>query len=312
MSATTVKRFTKFAGHYPTVGTAPVAANTLILGGTLVSLDSSGNAVPCADGNGLRAYGKAVSTIDNRTGSENGGAAGAVNVDVDFGIHEFECADTDLRPGDLVYVVDNQTASKSSSGGTRGVLGVHTEVGADGKKYFLIGPSVASVLGSVGTETIHIPINSFRVAAGTMPAAFNDGVADGYVVNEGSMYRWNVNSTAAIWASAFLPADLDESRDVVINMLVSREGSSDTDAVVTVTAFLIGAGAAYTADSNTGGNTGAIDTATTVVKQVSRTIAAADVPAGPVVLTFSLVPSALLNADDLNLHAVWVTYTRKG
>jgi hypothetical protein len=312
MSAATLYRMTKFGGVAPNRGTLPLAANTAILGGTLVAIDASGRAVAPTDGDNLRVLGVAEYTVDNRTGSEYGGTAGAVNIDVLYGLFDLVCADTDLVPGDVVYVVDNQTVSKSDNGGTRGIAGIFCETGADSKKYFLVGPMVASIVGAAKRGVAHIPLNSLRVAAGTMPAAFNDGVADGFVVNEGPMYRFNVNSTTVVWANVALPDDLDETRDIVVHALVSREGSSDTDAVLTVGAFFQTVGAAYTADATAGGATDAIDSATTIVKEVTRTIAAADVPAGACGLSLSLVPSAALNADDLNLHALWVTYTKKG
>jgi hypothetical protein len=82
---------------------------------------------------------------------------------------------------------------------------------------------------------------------------------------------------------------------------------------LTVGAFFQTAAAAYDADADAGGTTTAVSAvATKVVQEVTLTIAAADVPAGPCVLNISLVPTAALDADDLNLHALWVTFTRKG
>jgi hypothetical protein len=107
-----------------------------------------------------------------------------------------------------------------------------------------------------------------------------------------------------------MPDNLDETAAVEVHMLVSREGATDTDLTVTVGAYFQTAAAAYTADTNAGGATGAIDQATTVVSEELVSIAAADVPAGPCALSLSIVPANTLNSDDLNLHAVWLEYTK--
>jgi hypothetical protein len=311
-AATNFRVSTDFAGMIPSMLTLPVAANTFLVGNTLVSIDANGRATPPTDGDGLRVAGVITYNLDNRTTGPYGGTAGAVNADVTMGVFALACTDTDLQAGDLVFAVDNQTVSKDSADGTRGLVGIYCSTADDGKKYFYVGSLVPSMLKSAKNKIVEIPLAAFRVAAGTMPGAFSDGVSDGFVVNEGVMFRWNVNSTAPIWATIPLDDDIDETDAVTVHALVSREGSSDTDAVVTVGAYFQVTGAAYTADTNAGGNTGAITAATTVVQEVTRSIAATDVPSGPCSLSISLVPSAALNADDLNLHAAWITYTAKG
>lgn len=309
MASTGVARLTKFAGLTPAMGTYPLAADTVIPKGTLVTINSSGNAVD--DGSGVRCVGVASHTVNNATGSENGGLAGGADVETNYGIHEFVCADADVLPGDIVYALDNQTVTKDPVlGGC--VVGTYHETGSGGKKYVNVSTLVPAVMGSLHEGRLEVLPSDLRQASGVTAIAFVDGSVDGIVVNEGVMHRWNVSSTNARWATFVLPPDLDDARDIVLHALCSREGSSDTTAALTVGAFFQTAGAAYTADADAGGATSAVSAATTVVQEVTRTIAAADVPAGPCVLNVSLVPTAALDADDLNLHALWVTFTRKG
>jgi hypothetical protein len=332
-------RDTEFAGVVPARGSYPIKANVWIKKGGMVALDSAGRAMPAglAAGGSVECVGKSSAEYDNRTGSEMGGAAGATNVEVEFGVFAWDnSADADLIGIDdlgVVYVVDDQTVALTNGTDTRIIAGLATEV-RNGQVYVWMGPHVfgmiviaaseASQLDTAQTEidalqadalsaqaVIPVPLGDFVVVStGAQLVAFNDGVADGFDWIEGLAYRFNVASTAAIGVTVPMPPDLDDAEDVVIHILASRVGSSDTTAVITTTAFFQTVGAAYDADVNAGGNTGAIAGATTVVSEVTRTIAAADVPAAPAALSFTLVPSAALDADDLRVHAVWLEYTR--
>lgn len=301
-------RDTHFGGQYPSMGTFDVAANTFIPKGTIVTLNASGYAV--GDGSGVVTVGVAAGSINNLTGSPDySGLAGGARVQTVYGIHAFDCADTPL-PGDVMYVVDNQTVTSTPNGGA--VAGTYHETDVDGRKYLYMAPSVPRTLGSVNEGTMPVDVSNLRQASGVIAVAFADGSADGYVVNEGLMHRWNVGSTNVRHTQITLPEDLDDAQPIVLHCLCSREGSADTTAALTVGAFFAPAGAAYTADSNAGGDTTAVSAATTVVQEVTLTLAAADVPAGPCVLNLSFVPTAALDADDLNLHGAWITFARKG
>lgn len=140
MAATTTVRNTEFAGLSPARGTYPVAANTLIIKGTIVCLNASGQAVPGVDGEGFHAIGKASHTLDNRTGSDLGGAAAAADVEVEFGVFGFIGSDSPAT-NDVVYVVDNQTVSAADPDTDRGLAGVVTEV-RNGLTYVFMGPHV--------------------------------------------------------------------------------------------------------------------------------------------------------------------------
>jgi hypothetical protein len=158
---------------------------------------------------------------------------------------------------------------------------------------------------------VSLPLGSFVVVSSGAPlVAFNDGVADGFDFIEGVAYRFNVASTAAIGTTVAMPQDLDDTAAVVLHILASRVGASDVTAAITVAAFFQTVGAAYDADTDAGGATGAIAGATTVVHELTRSIAAGDVPPAPCALSITLVPTAALDADDMRIHAVWIEYTR--
>lgn len=99
-----------------------------------------------------------------------------------------------------------------------------------------------------------------------------------------------------------LPPDLDDAADMVVHALIGKGSNTDTAAVIDVQAFF-GQG-----DTECGGNTAAL--AAAAVADYTVTLAAADVPAYPNVLTLSLVPGAHAN-DAIHIYAIWVEYTRK-
>lgn len=144
-----MERPTKDIGSpVPCRGTYPVAADTLIEKGTLVCLDASGNAIPgdtIANG-AVIAVGKASHTVDNTTGSEAGGAAGDIDVEVDFGVFEWDnsAAGEEITAADIgtiVFVVDDRTVGETNAGATLIAAGVCTEV-LNGKPWVWMGPHV--------------------------------------------------------------------------------------------------------------------------------------------------------------------------
>jgi hypothetical protein len=321
MTATAAFRPTSFGPLVPSKGTLAVAANVLIIGGTIVTVDADGRADVVTAGQ--HAAGIAHADYDNRTTAPEGGGAGAIDAEIKFGIAGLEYTGTAPNPGQVVYVVDNQTVSTDSDSGSRGIAGYCSEL-RDGLCWVLMGPTVVGQIVIAATEAAQldnlqadvivgeelVPITAFTKAAGAPLVAFSDGVSDGLVTSEGIMYRFNVGSTDPIWTTIPMPSYLDGSEDVIIDLLVSREGATDTDVVCTVGAYFVSASDVYTADTDCGGDTAAISEATTAVVEKSVTIDAADVPASPLLLSFSVVPSALLDSDDLNIHGAIVKFSR--
>ncbi len=84
----------------------PVAANTKIYSGSLVSASSGGYAVPAADTAGHRFLGVALEQVDN-----TGGANGAKKIRVRrSGVFEFDALSiTQAMVGTAMYIVDDHT-----------------------------------------------------------------------------------------------------------------------------------------------------------------------------------------------------------
>lgn len=152
MAALTHERFTPFAGLSPARGTYGSKANVRLFKGAIACLDAAGRAMPgdtIANG-ALIAVGKSSATFDNRNGSEFGGLADAVEVEVEFGVFGW----ANGTSGDLIaakdvgavaYVIDDQTVGLTDGSGTRCVAGIITEV-RDGKVWVAMGPHVAGTI----------------------------------------------------------------------------------------------------------------------------------------------------------------------
>lgn len=342
MSSTTVMRLTEAGPLTPARGTIPSAANQLFPKGTIVTRNSSGNAVSPStdDASGFAAVGVAKATYDNRTGSEAGGLAGDLDVEVDFGIHAFDIDGTDPLPGEVVFVVDNRTVSTDSDSDTRGIAGYCSEVRANSlgvdQAYVLMGPTVAGQIVIAASEAsqldtaqadidelqadaltaqyvIPVPILTFRVySTGAVSEPFVADTTDGIDPTAESIgLRWNDDSTVKFAAAVDLPMDLDDGAAVVVHLLGYRVGSADATAAITVGAFFRVVGSAFSADADAGGDSTAFDGATTVVTEETLSIAAGDVPPAPASLLLTLVPTAALDGDDLVLLGCWLEVTRK-
>lgn len=101
----------------------PVAASTKIYAGAQVGVNASGYAVPITTATGLKGAGRAAHLADN-----SGGAAGAIDVEVELGTFRYEnSASADLITkadiGADAYGVDDQTVAKTSATNTRSIVG---------------------------------------------------------------------------------------------------------------------------------------------------------------------------------------------
>ena len=338
MTATTHSRTTRFAGVAPGRGTFPMAANMLILAGTIVCRDAGGRAVSgIDDNNAFPAMGKASSNFDNRTTAPEGGGAGAINCEVEYGVFGWAFTGTTPVGGQVVYVVDNQTVSLDSDSGTRGIAGYVTYT--EGTTcYVLMGPTVAGQIVIAASEAsqldtaqadidalqadalsaqsfIPIPITSW-LDGGAPLAAFVDGSVNGVALVDSKAVGFRFNpvgqDTSTLSTSIAMPPDLDDAASVVLHVLAFRIGSSDTTTVLVGNAFFQEVGAAHTADTDAiTVDSAALNAATTVVGEYTLTVAGADVPPAPCALTLTLAPSSALDADDLVIVGTWLEYTRK-
>lgn len=126
MTALSTERLTpQFAGSsgpLPAKLSLPVAASTKIYAGSLVVLNA-GYAAPATAALGLVAVGKALSTVDNSSGS-----AGDLSIEVQIGAFRFENSTSgdaiaQANVGAICYLADDQTVALTSNAGARSVAG---------------------------------------------------------------------------------------------------------------------------------------------------------------------------------------------
>lgn len=350
MTALANARMTPFAGTAPSRGTFPIKANTQIFKGSIVGVDSAGRAMPgdtIANGC-LRVVGKASATYDNRTGSVLGGAAGAVDVEVEYGVFawDFKTGGGDdidaTNVGEACFVVDDHTVALTDNTDTRAVLGMITEVRGT-QVYTWMGPHVAALIAVAASEAsqldtaqtqlaalevdavtanaiMPIPLTSFVDADGDPLAKFVSAGSPTFGFNladsEAMNLRWNNDATpGTALCQISMPPDLDDAAAAQLEFLCSKSGATVGDATtLTVTAFIIGAGDLHDGDTNCGGVTDALvgNATAKTTKKLTLTIAAADIQPGARSMTFTVTPTAgLLGTDDLMIHDVRLRYTRK-
>lgn len=343
MTATTHVRSTSGAGLAPSKGTYGVAANTLCLRGTIATVDSDGNTTPGTLNAGLNACGIYASTYDNRTTAPEGGGAAALDAEIEFGVKELLYTGTAPKPGQVVFVYDNQTVTLDSNNGARGIAGYCSEQHDTGKCWVLMGPTVVAqivIAAAIAADvvTAGADIDALEVDAATPDAyvpipltSFLDADCDpltkftseanptfGFNLadSEAVCLRWNNHATpGTATAQVSLPFDLDDTKTATVEFLCSKSGATVGDATaLTIGCYIISAGDLHNADINCGGDTGALvgDATANTTAVLSRTIAAADIPSGARSMTLTVTPKAgTLGTDDLLVHSVRLHYTRK-
>lgn len=139
--------------------------------------------------------------------------------------------------------------------------------------------------------------NGGMLASDTAPKLVRINAA----TDKGLRIQWASSSSIEIMAEFVYPADLDDTANVIFNMLAASGGATNSPTVAV--GYFEGLG-----DTDAGGNTAAV-TGTTIT-QYTRTIAAADVGAYPNKASIQLTPAAH-TTDALNLYATWITYTKR-
>lgn len=334
-------RLTEFAGVVPARGTYPIKANVYIKKGGMVALDSAGRAMPAglAAGGSVECVGKSSATYDNRTGSALGGAAAAVNVEVEFGVFAWEnSADADLITIDdlgVVYVVDDQTVALTNGSDTRIIAGLCTEV-RNSQVYVWMGPHVtgmiviaaseASQLDTVQAEVLALQtdalIGSEQIAltdwkevtsAGAVGATAAGGgnlssdttpVLGAEATSEAMSITWAAANADIVQCSIALPLDFNDAADATLDLWVKTDNTGGGG--IEAASFTV----------NTSWNNGAIvaDAATDsvpseTVHKITATIAAADIPAGAEFVNIQLVPGTHAN-DPTKLLAARLNFAR--
>lgn len=114
--------------------------------------------------------------------------------------------------------------------------------------------------------------------------------------------NWAVSNSDPVTFQFSVPADLDDTNDVVVKMRAAMEGVTDKPVITVESWWDVG-------DTKVADATAAITGAT--VATYSATIATADVPAA-YTCTVNLTPGAHATAGHaLYVYALWVEYTRK-
>lgn len=324
MSSTNIAICPPRATPVPARGTFGALANTFYAKGTMVGRDANGRAYSyaTADASGNPLMGVSAASYDNRTGAESGGVNDSLDVEVEYGVIGYAYTGTTPKPGDRLYVVDNQTVSTSDNGGTRGFAGVCTEVqtiSGTSRAFFQTGPINALGTGVVGSTSapVNVPLlSALLLATGAPMAVFADGASSvpGVQITDSEIdsVRWNNHATpAAIVQTIFVPAPSDPAAPAVLHLIASKTGATLADAVTfDVAAFAVAVGDLHDADADFGGTSSAMTGNATAktMQECTLTLTGANLPDTACVLTLSIKPTAgTLGTDDVCLHAAYIT-----
>lgn len=166
---------------------------------------------------------------------------------------------------------------------------------------------------------ISLPPSRFILLTGAPLAIFADGASavPGFenTASKAATVRWNNNATLnGIMTSFLVPPDMDITANATVTIHASKVGATGGD----LPTFAVGAfnqvvGALYDADADFGGASSAMtNAATKTIQSVTRTLALANLAAYPASVTLTLKPTdGTLGTDDLVLHQVIVSYTKK-
>lgn len=174
----------------------------------------------------------------------------------------------------------------------------------------------AHLLSAKGIINIPMPVIT---DAGAALAAFSDGdsAVPGYCVTaKGLGIRWNNHGTpGAVGAKVIIPPDADITADMTLNILAAKTGATIGDATkFTVVAYNNVVDAAYDADADFGGDTGAMtgDDTAKHVQKVTLTLALANLAAYPAALELTIKPkNGTLGTDDVIMLGAFILYTKK-
>jgi hypothetical protein len=346
MTALSLERMTDFAGTIPSRGTFPIKANTRIFKGALVGIDSSGRAMPGDTiANGCVAVvGKASATYDNRTGSELGGSAGAVDVEVEFGVFGWvsktgggdDIAADDV--GKVCFVVDDQAVALTNNTDTRAIAGLITEV-RDSKVFVWMGPHVAAMLVIAASEasqldTAQTDIDALQVDVANLQT---DGAVGfhGFSLNDfrevdASGDAGAIAANGGLLASDTTPilrADANESLEIswatgnvdAIQCMATLPPDFDGTANATLDLWVASGAtdaATFTVETSWDGGAQVTDSAddsgtkSATVHKITATIAAADIPNTARRVTIALTPTNAHATDAYKIVAAALNFTR--
>lgn len=308
-----------------------VAADAVIYPGAKVAM-LNGLLQPVSETPGLKHF----CTATNKTTVDNtGGADGDLTCSVEFDDPKtlVFCKNDGTAPitssdiGKDAYAVDDSgVVSADGDGRTRlgtpwVLVSSSDPLGQRPGVYVEAEDILSDILRSAqGTGEIVLTPNDFCLLTGAPLAIFADGASAvpglAIVDSKALGVRWNNNATLnGILASFAMPNDCDITENMIVQLRASKTGATLADAPT----FAVGAynqviGALHDADTNFGGNSSAMtgDVAAKTIQVVTRTLTAADLAASPATVTLTVKPTdGTLGTDDLVLHSVRITYTKK-
>jgi hypothetical protein len=249
--------------------------------------------------------------------SGGGNATGYTTVDFTSGkVWDLSCkavngdGNSAIAIGDPLYYVDADTPkiSKKAAGY---FVGYALEAVTSGSTDTIRVLKAASGNGRKGHHNLDITTCRI-ISANDIQNTTEGGVPDGNTspallrvstsTDKALRLAWAAGNSAEIqfapWAK---PEDMDEAGVITVNLLMAKDANTDTTATVAVGIF-DGIG-----DTNAGGNTAALSTAS--LTKYSVTLAAADLAAGPGFLNICVTPGTHAS-DAIRLNAAWLEYTR--
>ncbi len=285
--------------------------------GAMVSVLSTGMAVRAGTSGSGHVKGIATATVDNSAGTD-----GALSVNLLQGrFFRNNSATTDeitaADIGSVCFAVDDQTVAKTSASGTRAIAGLVISVNDDeGVEVFISAALNASLeVSQAFYGTIDFSLNDFRevtsggdvgniTANGGLLASDTTPILRGDAA-ETQEISWAAGNADIIAAHKMVPIDFDGTQDVLVDLFVYTDnaGGSGIDAA-TFTVETGWDGAALVSDTATDG------TPAITMHKVTATVAAADVPNAPSVVTLMLTPAAHA-ADPTQLLGARILYRRK-
>jgi hypothetical protein len=196
-------------------------------------------------------------------------------------------------------------------------------LGYDNATYPTVGLALnASLMPAQTTQgVIELPLGAFTLDDGTALAAYAAAPTPGWALTNAKAYGiyWGTHATPTpIGTTVYIPQELDPTANATLNILCSKVGATLADATTfTITAFNQVNGALHDADADYGGASSAIvgDAATKTLQKSTRTLALANLPdpqTANCTVSITLQPTdGTLGTDDIIVHRVWITYTRK-
>ena len=242
------------------------------------------------------------------------GAADGKVSDTSIGTAQFIALEAATAAGDVVEVVELQTASTTAATVSFADAALATDEETVEAALAEIYQHIVST-----QAVINCPMGAFTEQDGTALVDFAnaDSATPGWSAgDQGFGIRWNNNSTSdPIATGVVIPPDLDASADVILHVLAAKVGATVGDAVTwLVEAFNNADGVAYDADADFGGTSSAMtgDATTKTCQEETLTLAAANIAASPCVMNLTIQPTdATVGTDDVIIFGIWLEYTRK-